>query len=196
MARGPFRQLVTGFSLLMALSLAGCATAAQRQAQQSSASTREAAAQFKACGAAIIAKPEYAALLRHYPEAGQPTMAQLTDETFISPEEATLFAARHDELNPCKTHLLSALAAARPDLVPIFADLFSNGVAVSVQLVERKITWEKTLDRCSAFQVSCSRRLRAPTDNGLLISMHPTSKSWLNVKLPVPLCCNGRPNSK
>jgi hypothetical protein len=130
-----------GLPLLVALSTPGCATVAQRQAQQSSAATREAVAQFNTCGAAVIAKPEYAASLRHYPEGGQPTMAQLTDETLISPEEATLFAAKHDELNPCKTRLLSALSAARPDVVPVITDLFNKGLAVSVQLVARTQTF-------------------------------------------------------
>ncbi len=130
--------------LLCALTaLAGCATAAQRQAQQAALGTREAAAQLKACSAAVIHKPEYVSLLLHTPdlETGQPMLAQLTDESMISSEDAKLFGARHDELNPCKSRLLNVLSTVRPDLVPILSDEYTKGTAIAVQLVERKITW-------------------------------------------------------
>jgi hypothetical protein len=130
-------------TLLAALIVGGCATAAQRQAQQAGVATREAAAQSKACIAAVIAKPEYAPLAAHTPDptTGQLTMAQLTDESLISPAQAKLFGARHDDLNPCKAHLLNSLSTARPDIVPILASEYAKGTALAVQLVERKITW-------------------------------------------------------
>jgi hypothetical protein len=130
--------------LLLAVSaLVGCATAAQRQAKQIVAGQQEAVAQNKACLAAVLAKPEYAPLLPHTPnlETGQHTMAQLTDETIPSAEDARLVAASFDEANSCFGRFLTALSTVRPDLVPIFADAKAKATAASVLLVERKITW-------------------------------------------------------
>ena len=56
--------------LLLALStLAGCATAAQRQVQQEAAATTAATTDLKACAKAVLTKPEYAALLPYTPDA-------------------------------------------------------------------------------------------------------------------------------
>lgn len=149
---------------LLALAvLAGCATAAQHQAQLATTATREAAGGFKACLAAVVAKPEYASLLPHTPDpaTGQPTMAQLTDESLISPEEAKLFAARWDELTPCKTHVLSALSTVRPDVVPVLSDGFAKGAAIAVQLVERKITWGEGARQTQALGVTVRQNVAA-----------------------------------
>ena len=124
------------------LVLTGCATAAQRQPQQAGAAIGETPAQFRACLTAVITKPEYASLLPHTPDltTGLST-AQLTDETFMSPEGARLLIARHREVSSCQTYCLNALLPVRPDMVPILADEYTKETALSVQLVERKITW-------------------------------------------------------
>jgi hypothetical protein len=129
--------------------LTGCATAAQRQAQQSGVAIREAMTQFKACVVPILDKPEYAPLLVHTPDidTGQHTMAQLTDETIPSVEDARLFGARFDDSNPCRSRLLTALSTARPDVVPILARSYTHGSAIVVLIVERKITWAEAARR-------------------------------------------------
>lgn len=123
--------------------LAGCATAAQRQAQQSGAAFREAAAENKACVAAHRARPEYGALLPHQPDldTGQYTMAQLTDETRPTPMEAKSLASGYDEITICRTHFLNSLSSSRPDIVPILAATYTKGAETTVLLVQRKITW-------------------------------------------------------
>jgi len=143
--------------------LAACATAAQRQAQQASTMTREAATQLKSCISAVVDKPEYAALLPHTPDldSGQHTMAQLTNETVPSVQDARLFAARFDEVNPCRKRFLSALAAVRPDLVPILADGYAKGDAVAALLVERKITWAESAKRAEENTNSLRKQLAA-----------------------------------
>jgi hypothetical protein len=132
------------FALLAGLVIvAGCATGAQRQAQQSAVGAQEAAAQFKACWAPIIVKPEYTPLLPHNPdpETSQPTMVQLTDERLPSQEEAKLWAARHDEMASCRMAFARYLYSVRPDLAAVFTDGWIKGDAIAVDLVERKITW-------------------------------------------------------
>jgi len=145
-----FRCAQRGLPLACLLAvLAGCATAAQHQAQQAGTATREAFAQLKACVVPIIDKPVYAQLLAHTPDldTGQPTMAQLTDETIPSVEDARLVAARFDDLRPCRAGLLITLSAVRPDAFPIFGRAFANGAATTALIVERKITWAESARR-------------------------------------------------
>jgi len=125
------------------LSVAGCATAAQRQAQHAAVGVHLALGQMKTCVRSVADNPQYASLLVHTPnlDTGQHTMAQLTDETVPTAEEARLFAKRYDDVNICRSHFLTALSSARPDLVPVFADAYAKSDGVAVQLVERKITW-------------------------------------------------------
>ena len=135
---------LNSFALLASLVIvAGCATGAQRQAQQSAAGAQEAVAQFKACWAPIIVKPEYTPLLPYNPDAetGRPTMAQLTDERLPSTEESKLLSARRDELASCRTAFARSLYMVRPDLASVFTDGWIKGDAIAVELVERKITW-------------------------------------------------------
>lgn len=97
-----FRRSGIAFALI----LAGCSTEAGRQAQQPGA-TRQAWEQFKACAQRVIDKPEYAALQVHTVnlDTMQPTTTQLTDETIPSEQDARLFAARFDDVNPCRESL-------------------------------------------------------------------------------------------
>ena len=131
-------------SLLAAcLVLAGCATAAQCQATQVSAITREAAVELKTCIVAIRDKPEYLSLLPHLAdlETGQHTMRQLTDETVPTPTEAQLIAASTDETNICRHHFLAVISQARPDVVPVIAGNMVKRDQIAVDLIERQITW-------------------------------------------------------
>ena len=98
---------------------------------------------YRACRSAVINKPEYAQLLTQTPDfnAGQMTMAVLTDKQLPTPTEAKLLAARYDDANPCRTRMLSALSMTRSDLVPLVTGMFTKNMEVTALLVERKITW-------------------------------------------------------
>jgi hypothetical protein len=155
-----FRTFVTLTALLAA---AGCATQAQRQVQQVGNSLREARAQVKACVQSVESKPEYALLLPHTlgPGATQPTMAMLTDERLATPEEARLWAVRHDELSICSDQMQQAFASARPDVVPIYAAGRAASDAIAVQLVERKITWAELARRVQGLNTELRQQLAA-----------------------------------
>lgn len=133
----------------MALALGGCATGAQRQAQQTGAGLQDIKAEAKACFAAVRSKPEYQPLLVHSPDldSGQPTMAQLTNETLPSPSEARLVAASYDDASRCRNRILSALSGVRPDIVPILSNTYIEGSTVTALLVQRKITWAESARR-------------------------------------------------
>jgi len=166
--------------------LAGCAmgaqrqaqTAAQRQAEQAVATTREAAAQNKACVAKVIANPEYAPLLVHVPnpDTGQHTMAQLTDETIPSEQDARLSAAWYDEATLCRGPFLSAVSTARPDLVPIFTDAYGKADARAVLIVERKITWAEAARRSQA-DLSDARQKIAAADQQWIADLNAANQA-------------------
>jgi hypothetical protein len=103
-------------------------------------------------------------------------MTQLTDERLAAPDEARLFGARYDEGNPCKARLLHALAAPRPDLVPILADNYAKGSAIAVELVERKITWGEFARRVQALSTDF-RQKTAAADRQLVADLNASSQA-------------------
>jgi hypothetical protein len=156
-------NLKTFAALTALLAAAGCATQAQRQVQQVGSSLREAGVQVKACIRAVQSKPEYALLLPHTldPDVTQPTMAMLTDERLATPEEARLWAARHDEVSICRDRAQSTYASVRPDVVSIYAAGRAAGDALGVQLVERKITWAEFMRRSQGLSAELRQQFAA-----------------------------------
>jgi hypothetical protein len=142
---------------------AGCTTAAQRQARQSATEIRTASLANNACIKAVVDKPEYASLLPHTPmlDGSQPTMAQLTDETIPSVEDAKLFAARFDEMAPCRGRYLAAVSRIRPDLAPIMTEAVSDRAATVALVVERKITWAEYTRRLQAASRDFQQKISA-----------------------------------
>ena len=159
------RKLRLGLSsiALIALILAGCSTAALRQAQQPGWATQEAWAEFQACVKSVEDQSEYAALLVHTLDLDtmQPTIAQFADGTIPSEQDARLFAARFDETNRCRQELLTDVAIPRPDLVPILADEFTQAGAIAVLVVERKVTWAEAARRSQMLSGDLRQRITA-----------------------------------
>lgn len=148
---------------LIALILASCNSVAHRQAQQPVGATQEAWEKFKACAQPVIDKPKYAALRARTVDLDsmQPTTAQLTDEAIPSEEDARLFAARFDEVNPCREYLLRDVSIPRPDLAPILADQFTQSGAIAVLVVERQITWAEAARRSQSLWSDTQQKIAA-----------------------------------
>ena len=159
------RKLRLGLSsiALIALIVAGCSTAAHRQAQLPGWATQEAWAEFKACVKSVMDQSEYAALLVHTLDLDtmQPTTTQLTDETIPSEQDARVFAARFDETNRCREELLTDIAVPRPDLTPILADEFTQAGAIAVLVVERRVTWAEAARRSQMLSGDLRQRITA-----------------------------------
>jgi hypothetical protein len=159
------RKLRLGLSsiALIALILAGCSTAAHRQAQQPGWAAQEAWAEFKACVKSVMDQSEYAALLVHTLDLDtmQPTITQLTDETVPSERDARLFEARFDDTNRCREGLLTDIAIPRPDLAPILADEFTQAGAIGVLVVEREVTWAEAARRSQMLSGDLRQRITA-----------------------------------
>lgn len=140
--------------------LAGCATAAQKRAQQADSIMTEARTQVKTCLTTIRAKPEYTSLLPHLPDPNtdQFTMAQLTDEKIPSPRDARLIASRYDDMGTCRIQFLNSVSLARPDVVPVIANAYAEGSMIVASLVERKITWAESARREQAILVELRQK--------------------------------------
>ena len=182
------RKLRLGLSsiALIALIVAGCSTAAHRQAQLPGWATQEAWAEFKACVKSVMDQSEYAALFVHTLDLDtmQPTTTQLTDETIPSEQDARVFAARFDETNRCREELLTDIAIPRPDLTPILADEFTQAGAIAVLVVERRVTWAEAARRSQMLSGDLRQGSQRLICNGLLISTHSTKPTWRNFKPP------------
>jgi hypothetical protein len=112
----------------------------------------DAGAQLKTCVRVVLAKPEYASLMPHTPDpwSDQPTMSQMTNESLPAAGDAKLLAARFDDATSCRARFLNTISTVRPDLVPIYIDLYSKNAANAAMLVERKITRVEAVRRGQA----------------------------------------------
>jgi hypothetical protein len=143
---------------LIALILAGCGKSAPP-----GAAILDAWAQFRACVTSVIDKPEYDALRVHILDLDtmQPARAELADETIPSAQDARLFAARFDAVNPCREDFLRAVATPRPDLVPVLADEFKAAGAISELVVERRVTWAEAARRAQVLSSDARQKVAA-----------------------------------
>ena len=143
---------------LIALILASCGKSAPP-----GAATLEAWVQFRTCVTSVIEKPEYDQLRVYTVDLDtlQPARAELTDEAIPSAQDARLFAARFDAVNPCREDLLRAVAIPRPDLVPILADEFKAAGAISELVVERQVTWAEAARRAQELSSDVRQKVAA-----------------------------------
>jgi hypothetical protein len=142
----------------IALVLASCS-----QAAPPGAATLEAWVQFRACVTSVIDQPEYAALRVHTLDLDtmQPAPADLANETIPSAQDARLFAARFDAVNPCREDFLRAVAIPRPDLAPVLADEFKAAGAISELIVERRVTWAEAARRAQELSSDVRQKVAA-----------------------------------
>jgi hypothetical protein len=118
---------------------AGCATPAQHQVGYTGATIRQAVADGRACAASVYAK--YPSLYTPDLSTGELPMAQMTDDTRPTPDEARLLAARRNDILPCRKRALDKIATARSDITSILARSWASDDQITALLIERKVTW-------------------------------------------------------
>lgn len=153
------RRLAGALLLLVLPLMAGCATLQQQQGQYIRATLQQGVADSKACVSAVYAK--YPSLYMLDLTTGEPSMAQLTDETRPTPEQARLESARYDDLRPCRERFRSTFATVRPDLVPILDDQWAADEQLVALVVERKITWAEDARRIQQLQAAMRSQIAA-----------------------------------
>jgi hypothetical protein len=136
---------------LIVVSLTGCATAAQQQAETIKAVIQQAVIDERSCLESVIDKPEYASIISHLPSPEQkskPTMAQLADDAFPTKNQSKLLILAHDEVTPCKEEALNKLENIWSSLATVAADEMVEGDKLTLKLVKREITWGDYNQQC------------------------------------------------
>jgi len=139
--------------------LVGCATLPQQRGQSIGLTLQQAGADLKACGSAAYAK--YPSLYVPNLTTGAPSMAQLTDETRPTPEQARLFAARWDDLRECNQQWRNAIASVRPDVVAILENQQAAADQLAALVIERKVTWAESARNSQQIQAATRSQLAA-----------------------------------
>lgn len=127
---------------LLALAvLSGCATMAQKTARSDHDALVAAKAAMTACIAPINSDPQYAPLTAYMSFAGSPTIEQMTNTTFATPEQVKLVESRLDRLTSCDQAYINAVSSVSPDLGQPYADWLQAETQLAVNLVQQRITW-------------------------------------------------------
>jgi hypothetical protein len=128
----------------VAVLLAGCATAAQRQYQSMASNNRSAAQDLQACVVALYNSPEFAPLRAHFalPPA-LPTLEQLSENSRATDGEIRLLLEVHPRVQACRQQLLDRLTQSTPSLAAILATLYAKSDDSLIQLISKRQTWGK-----------------------------------------------------
>ena len=112
------------------------------QVQAGLAKLRPIIAQTAICISAIYDLPVAEPIRRHLPlSAVDATPAQLSDPTFVSPDEAAAVGAIYPRLAECQNKTLSQMSASAPALVPILARQYASIAQQLTLLKDRRISF-------------------------------------------------------
>lgn len=145
-----------------ALSLSACATGAQMQMAQMNNSLTQAGEETKACITANFQNPEYAAITPYLPAPENnfmPTVAQMAVEKVPTAAEAKLLAKFQETSMPCRVAFFNQLDSTAPSLTQIFRETTAKQDAVIMQLVKRKTTWGKALQKVQQYALEGQQKL-------------------------------------
>jgi hypothetical protein len=132
--------------LAAVLCFSGCATAAQRQAQQIRENSTSAILDFKTCEDAVWNSPEYAPLQRHSPlNLRDATIDQMMDSSKATPEEIAAIKAPHPQIVACRNTFLDRINLTTPTISTIFVENWDARDSYLIDLLQLKITWGKLL---------------------------------------------------
>lgn len=97
----------------------------------------------KLCAATAQANPKYAAIASHMRPVDTQhfTMAQMSDATVPTPDQAALFASYSDETAQCRDKTVEALRSIDPRASQALIQSNQIVTAVNLKLVQRQITW-------------------------------------------------------
>jgi hypothetical protein len=135
-------------TLFLAGFLGGCATAAQRQYQAMATGNQALIAQGKSCLTEAYNSAEGALVRSHLPiDAGEITLAQLSDQSLPTRQEVAAVLALHPRIQACRKALLDGLLGTMPSVVPILAKEFAGADDDTIAFVQRKMSWGERVRR-------------------------------------------------
>jgi hypothetical protein len=129
-------------ALAISVSLAACATAAQRQYQTMVTNDKSAVQDLQSCSMAIYNSPEFAPLREHLPSnVTQATLEQLSDNRLATDGEIKIILAVHPQLQACRKQALDRISQSTPTLVPILLATLTKNEDSLIDLIQKKQSW-------------------------------------------------------
>ena len=142
-----FSQFLAKLHLILViftcLLLISCQTMAQRQAASIRKNLADAGQNMMICFHNIEANPAYQGIAKHRPLKGDqsPSLEQLADEGVPNDEDIKAIIALHNENEHCRAQIIQSYWKTVPGLVPIVVQLYHSADLITVDLIQRKITW-------------------------------------------------------
>jgi hypothetical protein len=160
--------------LLLSL-MAGCQTSAQRQSISIRENNKVASQKIRVCVHNIEINPAYQNIARHFPlnNFTNPTLPQLADNGTPSDEEIKDIIKFHNEMERCRLQAIQDYMKFLPGIVPIAVRLYHKSDLVTVDLIQRKITWGESNKRRMILKDEYMESARAFTQqvsNELIVS--------------------------
>jgi hypothetical protein len=137
------------------VTVAACATAAQREAAGIVTKAAKAKADFAACMVGIAGKPEYAALVKHIPnDISAATIEQKADQSLpTAPEAKSVLAWRSESLG-CRQTFFADVQGFAPGMAPVLTKAYNASDQVWVKLVHREVSWGGAIQQLADIQVA------------------------------------------
>jgi hypothetical protein len=141
--------------------LAACgATQAQMKGNHIRTEAQSASADYSACRAAVLSRPEYNAFSDRIILKGQATQAQMADARVVPADERELTASLFDELGRCREPYVSRYGAAAPGTIEPMRIGWQQADLSRARLVNGDVTWGVHQQELSAVEMATRANLQ------------------------------------
>lgn len=159
------------FVFLMPIALGACATAAQRQMEGMKQTLVSGIASTTACINDVQSNPKYSSLSKYMPPQNDDfTMEQLSNQSIPTIAEAKLYTQFSNDMKSCKKTFLEASNKTSPLLGSVVLNTNTRTDNVSVEIIQRKITWGEAARRFKEISAAANAdymQAAAQIDNSL-----------------------------
>jgi hypothetical protein len=140
--------------IFLCVLMTSCATTAQRQAASIRQNFEVTGQKIRACTQTMVDGAAYQTIAQHAPNVGlvNPTLAQLADGGLPSDEDVQNIIAVHNEAASCREQAIQDFMQFLPGIVPILVQSYNEGDVITVDLIQRKITWGEANKRRMALK--------------------------------------------
>jgi hypothetical protein len=132
------------------------------QMAQMNNSLAQAGEEAKACIINNFKNPEYAPITPYLPAPENnfmPTVEQMAVEKIPTATEAKLLAKYHKDGMHCRVEFFNKLDSAAPMLTQVFRESTAKQDTAIMQLVKRKISWGKALEKIQQYTLEGQQKL-------------------------------------
>lgn len=133
--------------------LVGCASAADQEAQRIGGLAKSALQNYALCSGAVMAKPQYAKLIRKLPiglengKVREPTPQQLADTDQFTADDIVNVMEGHAEVEVCNRQALDTFGKIDPELLVMAARQEQRVAEIITDIVSKKVTYGEVNQR-------------------------------------------------